>query len=202
MNDNYKKQVTTIVSIGILIFAFCAIGIVVLSKEMTKTASKVEEIRIQALTNQAFLKSYNALTEQKKNLAVDSNILNSLLPSPDDLITVQDHVQNLGKSLQVITTINFEILNPASGNEPANQSFRLNLSGTLPNIRQFLKSLSDLPYFIKFDSFNIDKQGDVVYQPVVTDKKGTPIPTLPPSSTYIMNANGKIYVNYQDENEK
>ena len=199
MNDNYKKQVTNILSIGILIFAFCIIGIIVLSKEMAKTASKVEEIRIQSLTNQAFLKSYNALTEQKKNLAVDSDSLNGLLPSPDDLITVQDRIQNLGKSLQVATTINFEILNPASGNEPANQSFTLNLNGTLPNISQFLKSLSDLPYFIKFDSFNIDEQVDGVYQPVVTDKKGTPIPTLPPPSTYIMNANGEIYVNDQDE---
>lgn len=199
MNDNYKKQVTNILSIGILIFVCCIIGIVLLSKEMAKTASKAEEIRIQALTNQAFLKSYNALTEQKKNLIVDSNILNSLLPSPDDLITVQDRIQNLGKSLQVATTINFEILNSVSGNEPTNQSFRLNLSGTLPNIRQFLKSLSDLPYFIKFDSFNIDKQGDVAYQPVVTNQKGVPIPTLPPSIVYVMNANGKIYVNDQDE---
>lgn len=199
MNDNYKKQVTTITSIGILIFALCVIGIIVLSKDMSKTASKVEEIRTQSLTNQAFLKTYNALTEQKKNLIIDSNILNSLLPSPNDLITVQDRVQNLGKSLQVATTINFEILNPASGNEPANQSFRLSLSGTLPNIRQFLKSLSDLPYFIKFDSFNIDKQGDVVYQPVVTNKKGVPIPTLPQPIIYVMNANGKIYVNDQDE---
>jgi Tfp pilus assembly protein PilO len=199
MNDNYKKRVTTIISIGVLIFVFCVIGIVVLSKDMTKTASKVEEIRVQALTNQAFLKSYNILTEQKKNLITDSEVLNSLLPSPNDLITVQDRVQNLGKSLQVATTINFEILNPASGNEPANQSFRLNLSGTLPNIRQFLKSLSDLPYFIKFDSFNIDKQGDVAYQPVVTNKKGVPIPTIPAPTIYVMNANGKIYVNDQDE---
>jgi len=100
MNDNYKKRVTTIISIGVLIFVFCVIGIVVLSKDMTKTASKVEEIRVQALTNQAFLKSYNILTEQKKNLIADSNILNSLLPSPNDLITVQDRVQNLGKSLR------------------------------------------------------------------------------------------------------
>jgi Tfp pilus assembly protein PilO len=166
---------------------------------MAKTASKVEAIRIQSLTNQAFLKSYNALIEQKKNLIVDSNILNNLLPSPNDLITVQDRIQNLGKSLQVVTTINFEILNPESGNEPTNQSFRLSLSGTLPNIRQFLKSLSDLPYFIKFDSFNIDKQGDTGYQPVVTNKKGVPIPTLPQPIVYVMNANGKIYVNDQDE---
>lgn len=199
MDDNYKKKVITTIGIGALIFVCCAIAIVLLSLDMTKIANKVEEIRTQALVNQAFLKTYNSLIGQKKNLIIDNNTLKGLLPTPDDLITVQDRLQNLGKSFQVATTINFEILNPATGNEPANQSFRLNLSGTLPNIRQFLTSLADLPYFIKLDSFNIDKQGEITFQPVVTNKNGTPVSTLPLTVLYIMNANGKIYVNDQYE---
>ncbi|MCX6737325.1 MAG: hypothetical protein NTX26_01085 [Candidatus Parcubacteria bacterium] len=199
MTDSYKKKVTTIITISSLIVAISMIAIVFLSKDMSKVGGKVEDIRTQALLNQSFLKTYNALTEQKKSLIIDSGILQGMIPTPDDLINVQDRIQNLGKSLQVATTINFEILNPASGDEPANQSFRLNLSGTLTNIRLFLQGLNELPYFIKFDSFNIDKQGEISFQPVVTNAKGVPVATLPPTILYIMNANGKIYVNDQYE---
>jgi Tfp pilus assembly protein PilO len=199
MADSYKKKITTLITISSILVVVSIIAIIFLSKDMAKVAERVENIRTQALTNQAFLKSYNALTEQKKNLIIDSGILQGMLPTPDDLITVQDRIQNLGRSLQVSATINFEILNAASGNEPANQSFRLNLTGTLANIRLFLQGLNDLPYFIKFDSFNIDKQGEVSFQPVVTNKNGTPVATIPPTVLYIMNANGKIYVNDQYE---
>lgn len=199
MTDSYKKKVTTIITISSLIVAISMIAIVFLSKDMSTVAGRVENIRTQALLNQSFLKTYNALTEQKKSLIIDSGILQGMLPTPDDLITVQDRIQNLGKSLQVAAIINFEILNPASGNEPANQSFRLNLSGTLTNIRLFLQGLNELSYFIKFDSFNIDKQGEISFQPVVTNAKGVPVATLPPTILYIMNANGKIYVNDQYE---
>ncbi len=195
MVNSYKKKITTVITISSLIVVISIIAIAFLSKDMAKVAGKVEDIRTQALLNQSFLKTYNALTEQKKSLIIDSGILQGMLPTPDDLITVQDRIQNLGKLLQVATTINFEILNPASGNEPANQSFRLNLSGALTNIRHFLEDLNELPYFIKFDSFNIDKQGEISLQPVVTNKKGMPVTTLPPTILYIMNANGKIYVN-------
>jgi len=199
MADSYKKKITTLITISSILVVVSIIAIIFLSKDMAKVAGRVENIRTQALINQAFLKSYNALTEQKKNLIIDSDILQGMLPTPDDLITVQDRIQNLGRSLQVSATINFEILNVASGNEPANQSFRLNLTGTLANIRLFLQGLNDLPYFIKFDSFNIDKQGEISVQPVITNKNGAPVVTIPPTVLYIMNANGKIYVNDQYE---
>jgi hypothetical protein len=199
MPDSYKKKLSTLLTIGSVIVLSCIVAIIFLSKDMAKVAQKVEEIRTQALVNQAFFKSYSALVEQKKNLIIDGDILRGTLPTPNDLITVQDRIQNLGRSLQVAATINFEILNPAAGSEPANQSFRLNLSGTLNNINLFLEGLNTLPYFIKFDFFNIDKQGEISMPPVVTNKKGTPVPTIPPTILYVMNANGKIYVNDQYE---
>lgn len=187
MNEGYKKKIIKIVSIGALILIVCVLVIFFVSKDADKLASKVETIRTQALLDQAFLKTYNLLLDQKKDIIVDSNTLNNLLPTPDDLINVQARIQDIGKSSQVLTTISFEILNPASGNEPASQSFRLSLTGNLPNIKQFLANLSDLPYFIKLDSFNIDKQDSGTL-----DNMNTGI--------YLMNANGKIYVNDQNAN--
>ena len=187
MNEGYKKKIIKIVSIGALILIVCVLVIFFVSKDADKLASKVETIRTQALLDQAFLKTYNLLVDQKKDIVVDSNTLNNLLPTPDDLINVQAQIQDIGKSSQVLTTVSFEILNPASGNEPASQSFRLSLTGNLPNIKQFLANLSDLPYFIKLDSFNIDKQDSGTF-----DNMNTGI--------YLMNANGKIYVNDQNAN--
>ena len=187
MNDEYKKKVITIVGIGAVILVACALVIFFVSEDTDKLANKVETIRTQALLDQSFLKTYNLLADQKKDIVADSNALNSLLPTPDDLISVQAHIQDLGKASQVLTTINFEILNPASGNEPANQSFRLSLTGSLPNIKQFLENLYALPYFIKLDSFNIDRQDEGV-------------PGNMAMGAYLMNANGKIYVNDHNAN--
>jgi len=187
MNDEYKKKIIRIVSIGSLILIACALVVFFVSEDINKLADRVESIRTQTLLDQSFLKTYNSLVDQRKNMIVDIDAMNGLLPTPDDLINIQAYIQNLGADSQVLTTISFEILNPASGNEPASQSFRLSLTGTLPNIRQFLTNLSSSPYFIKLDSFNIDKQNEA---------------TLGNTSIgiYLMNANGKIYVN--DQNAK
>lgn len=187
MKDKYKKKIIRIVSIGALILIACVLVIIFVSKDIDMQVKKVEALRTQALLDQSFLKAYNLLVGQKKDIVADSDILKGLLPAPDDLISVQARIQDLGKASQVLTAISFDVLNPASGNEPANQSFRLSLTGNLPNIKQFLANLSALPYFIQLDSFNINRQNEGM-------------PGYITAGTYLMNANGKIYVNDKNAN--
>ena len=66
MNDEYKKKIIKIVGIGVLILVVCILVIFFVSKDADKLANKVETIRTQALLDQAFLKTYNLLLDQKK----------------------------------------------------------------------------------------------------------------------------------------
>ncbi|HPS28495.1 MAG TPA: hypothetical protein PLX10_01525, partial [Candidatus Paceibacterota bacterium] len=60
-----------------------------MSEDINKLADRVESIRTQTLLDQSFLKTYNSLVDQRKNMIVDIDAMNGLLPTPDDLINIQ-----------------------------------------------------------------------------------------------------------------
>ncbi len=124
--------------------------------------------------------SANAILEQKRNLALRIHatdqlaslkaasdkaqplvaFLNSTLPPKDDLINFGQSLRQLAKNEGIDLGFSFGGEAPPKGNLPGYIPFSITGSGTYENFQKFLKDVESSRYFVKFNSFDLVREGD------------------------------------------
>ncbi len=171
---NFGKYLTpkAIVNLSIL-FGFLIFIAIMLSSLSQEIEYKAETIRDQKAQIESRIRSISKLAELSdaaKEAGPALEEINSLLPSRDELVSFPRYISNMGTESNVTAAFNFrgeEV--PSTETEAGYSGFYLIITGTFPNVVDFLENLEKGRFIVKVDSFDVilqressDFQADII----------------------------------------
>lgn len=161
MLRRFKTQITVSVGITLLLVAVLGITLFYLNKDIVSSSKAINSMRTEFFSRSRAIASLNELRSDADQARIYLDVLNSSLPTREDLPAFNTEVFNLEKTNNLPLSFKF------GGMEVAPQAgvsgeiaFDLNLNGGYTNIVNFLKDLEASSYVTDINNFDLVGGGE------------------------------------------
>jgi Tfp pilus assembly protein PilO len=156
MFKSFKTKLA--VSIGINLIAIIVLILVIfyLNKNIIASSEEINRMRVDFLSRSRAIASLSELKKDAEQARIYSDVLNSSLPTTEDLPEFNTEVFNLEKKHNLPSSFKFSgsEIAPKAGT-PGEIAFDLNLDGVYDDIVNFLKDLEYSSYVTDIQNFDL-----------------------------------------------
>jgi hypothetical protein len=158
MPDSFKKRFLKQLLIALGVITVIAVIIIVLNIDINKRMTRIEaRKRERAMQAEAIL-ILSDLKKESERARAHYPVLESLLPTRDQLISFPRELEQLAKLHTIDLGFSFGSEAASTEDQPGVIRFTMSLGGTLDNLLNFLKAFESHKYFINLASVDLAKR--------------------------------------------
>lgn len=155
--DYFKNKLLVNIVITILIVAGLTALLVFIGRNINQKTDEISAIRRELSSRLNAIQSLANLRQQSAQAKANFSVLQTLLPTKDELVNVPKELNALAKARKVELGFAFGNEIAATDSEPGFTAFNMTLSSSYDNLVGFLKSLEKSRFFIAVDSLDVTR---------------------------------------------
>ena len=163
MPDSFKRRLIKQFVFALASIALVIVIIIVLNFDINKRVLRIEQKKSETLMQTQAMLILGDLKKEAVQARLDAALLESALPTRDQLISLPRELEQLAKSHGVDLGFSFGSETASAGSQPGSIRFTMSLGGTLDGLLDFLKAFEGNKYFINLSSVDLSKRENSRY---------------------------------------
>jgi len=158
MPDSFKKRLIKQFIIACSGITLIAVIIIVLNFDINKRIERIETRKREVIIQSQAILILSDLKKEALRARSDQALLESALPTRDQLISFPRELEQLAKANSVDLGFAFGSETPSTESQPGSIKFTMSLGGSIDGLLDFLKALETNKYFINLSSVDLAKR--------------------------------------------
>jgi len=157
---NFKKRLFITLGISSAVCLILIAALFYFGSDISKKASQIEILKIDLASRQEMAQSFANLKQSAETIKNYAAELQNILPSQDKLLSFSKDINIIAKQNKLNMTATLGQQNVQSENGLNQTNFTLVGLGEFDNFIKFLQTLEKSNYFIKLNTFDLNRQAD------------------------------------------
>lgn len=158
MPDSFKRRFIKQLIIGTISVTVVAVIIIVLNFDINKRAERIEVRKLESLVQSQAILILSDLKKEAVLAQTDYALLESALPTRDQLISLPRELEQIAKAGNVDLGFAFGNETPSTDSQPGSIRFTMSLGGGINDLLNFMKVFEGHKYFIHLASVDMSKK--------------------------------------------
>jgi Tfp pilus assembly protein PilO len=158
MPDSFKRRLIRQLIVAFSCVIFIALIIIVLNIDINKRTARIEERKLQVLMQAQSILVLSDLKKEAIQAQSDLALLQSALPTRDQLISLPRELEQLAKTHTVDLGFSFGSESPSTETQPGSIRFTMSLGGSLDDLLNFMRAFETNKYFINLSSVDLSRR--------------------------------------------
>lgn len=156
---DFKKRLLILIGVPSAISLFLIIGIFYLTSDISKLSDQIYKLRKDINFGLQAADSLPVLRQDYEQTKIYLSEIGSILPNKNELLGFSKDLNTMAKQNQINLNLNIGQESPRNAKKPVEIDLSVAGQGTFENLLSFLKTVENSRYFIKFNNFDFQQDG-------------------------------------------